>query len=148
MFNKDYSMNNLDKITEWLEGISVHSSYKERQADDAEKDYLKLKMAKYMENHIGEEFEGTLIDIDKDSVIIKLDNNIRGIIAYTEEFSQAFYVDSFQKELRCNFSKTKAKLGTRLTIKVHDVNIPQKEVYFDIVDIHKNQTLTRKKEEN
>lgn len=148
MFNKDYSLNNLDKTTEWLEGISAHSSYKERQADDAERDYLKLKMAKFMENHIGEEFEGTLIDIDKDSVIIKLDNNIKGVIAYTEEFSQAFYVDSYQKELRCNYSKTKAKLGTRVTIKVHDVNIPQKEVYFDIVEIHKNQTLTRKKEEN
>ena len=148
MFNRDYSLNNLDKTTEWLEGISAHSSYKERQADDAERDYLKLKMAKFMENHIGEEFEGTLIDIDKESVIIKLDNNIKGIIAYTDEFSQAFYVDSYQKELRCNYSKTKAKLGTRLTIRVHDVNIPQKEIYFDIVEIHKTQTLTRKKEEN
>ena len=148
MFNKDYSLNNLDKITEWLEGLSVHASYKERQADDAERDYLKLKMAKFMENHIGEEFEGTLIDIDKDSVIIKLDNNIKGVIAYTEEFSQAFYVDSFQKELKCHYSKNKAKLGTRLTIRVHDVNIPQKEIYFDIVEIHKNQTLTRKKDED
>ena len=101
-----------------------------------------------MESHIDEEFEGTLVDIDKDSVIIKLDNNIRGVIAYTDEFSQAFYVDTFKKELKCNFSKTKAKLGTRLSIKVHDVNIPQKEIYFDIVEIHKNPTLTRKKEEN
>ena len=147
MFNKDYSMNNLSKLEERLEGISTHSSYKERQANDAERDYLKLKMAKFMESHVGEEFEGTLIDIDNESVIIKLDNNVKGSIAYTDEFSQAFYVDSFQKVLKCHHSKTNAKLGTRVTVKVNSVNIPLKEVYFDLMEIHKNQTLTRRKNE-
>ena len=148
IFNKDYSMNNLDKIKERLESISGHSSYKERQADDAEKDYLKLKMAKYMEAHIGEEFEGTLIDIDHDSVIIKLDNHIKGVVAYTDDFSQAFYIDSYKKELKSHYSKTSAKLGTRITVRVNGVNIPQKEVYFDIIQIHKTKELTRKIEEN
>lgn len=147
MFNKDYSLNNLSKLEERLDGISAHSSYKERQANDAERDYLKLKMAKFMENHIGETFEGTIIDIDHESVVIKLDNNVRGTIAYTDEFSQAFYVDSFQKELKCHYSKTKAKLGTKVIIRVNSVNIPLKEVYFDLLEINKTQTLTRKKTE-
>ena len=43
IFNKDYSMNNLPTIQERLEQISAHSSYKERQADDAERDYLNFK---------------------------------------------------------------------------------------------------------
>jgi len=141
-------MNNLDKIEERLEGMSSHSSYKERQADDAERDYLKLKMAKFMERHIGEVFEGTLVDIDHESVIIKLDNNVRGMLAYTEEFSQAFYVDSYKKELKCNFSKTKAKLGTRVSVKVHEVNIPQKEVFFELMELHKANELVRKKDDN
>lgn len=148
IFNKDYSMNNLDKLSERLETISAHSSYKERQANDAERDYLNLKMAKYMEQHIGECFEGIIIDIDHDQVIIKLHNNIKGYIAYTDEFSQAFYVDSFQKELRCHHSKTRIKLGTNVTVKVNSVNIPQKEVLFDIMEIHKNQVLTRKPNED
>lgn len=143
IFNKDYSMNNLSSIEERLESISAHSSYKERQADDAEKDYLKLKMAKFMESRIGETFEGTLIDIEHDSIWVKLDNNIKGIIAYTEEFSQAFYVDSYQKELRSTYSKIKVKLGSRVIIKVHEVSIPQKEVYFELMDIVRDTKLVR-----
>ena len=146
IFNNDYSMSNLEILEQDLERISVHSSFKERLADDAERDYLKLKMAKYMLDHIGEIFEGTIIDIDQESVIIKLENNVKGVIAYTDDFSQSFYIDSYNKELRCNYSKTRAKLGTKVTIKVHEVNIPQKEVYLELLEIHK--CLTRKKDEN
>ena len=146
IFNKDYSMNNLDKIEERLENVSNQSSYKERQADDAERDYIKLKMAKYMKDHVGEVFEGHIVDIDNESIIIKLDNNIKGIIAYTEDFSQAFYVDSYKKELKCKYSKTSAKLGTRVSIKVHEVNIPQKEVYFELIDLIKDVKLVRTKD--
>ena len=148
IFNKDYSKNNLTKIESKLEKICDHSSYKERQANDAEKDYLKLKMAKYMENFIGDTFEGTIIDIDHDLVVIKLDNHIKGILSYTEEFTQSFYIDSQKKELKSKYSKTKAKLGSRVIIKVEDVNIPQKEVYFELVEIQKSMELTRKKNNN
>lgn len=143
IFNNDYSMNNHSGLTEELDYISSHSSYKERQADDAEKDYLKLKMAEFMASHIGEEFEGIILDIDKESVIIKLDNNVKGIVAYTDTFDQAFIVDSFNKVLKCTHSKNKYNLGTRVTVKVYDVNIPQKEVYFDLKELHKDKTLTR-----
>ena len=145
---QDYSKNNLTKIESKLEKICDHSSYKERQANDAEKDYLKLKMAKYMENFIGDTFEGTIIDIDHDLVVIKLDNHIKGILSYTEEFTQSFYIDSQKKELKSKYSKTKAKLGSRVIIKVEDVNIPQKEVYFELVEIQKSMELTRKKNNN
>jgi len=146
MFNDDYTINN-KRLEEKLEDVSHHSSYKERQADDAERDYLKLKMAKYMEDHLGEEFEGIILDIDHESVIIKLDNNIKGILAYTESFSDAFVVDSYKKELKSTYSKTKAKLGTKVLIKVHEVNVPQKEIFFELIEIQKNKTLTRTKNE-
>jgi len=146
IFNKDYSMNNLENLQNELDEIAIHSSYKERQADDAEKDYLKLKMAKYMENYIGQEFEGTIVDIDHDNVFIKLENHIKGIVAYTEEFSDTFYVDSYNKELRCVYSKAKYKLGTHLIIKVNSVNLALKEVYFDIVSLQKDKKLVRQLE--
>lgn len=144
IFNNDYSKGKDGKLVEDLDNISNHSSYKERQAEDAERDYLKLKMAEYMASHIGEDFEGIILDIDHDSVIIKLDNNVKGILAYTDSFDQAFIVDSYRKELKSTYSKTKIKLGTKVLIRVHEVNVPQKEIYFELRDIHKNNTLTRK----
>ena len=49
--NSNDKYKNLDKLSAELEEIAEHSSYKERQADDAEKDYIKLKMSEYMEEH-------------------------------------------------------------------------------------------------
>ena len=123
-----------------LDEIAEHSSYKERQADDAEKDYLKLKMAKYMEKHKNEEFEGMLLDVDKDNVYIKLDNNIKGVLDLSSDFARAFDIDTQNKILQCNYSKNKINLGTRLKLKVTKINIPQKEIYFEIKEIIKNQT--------
>ena len=143
IFNNDYTKYNQD-IVENLDYISSHSSYKERQADEAERDYLKLKMAEFMANHIGEDFEGIILDIDRDSVIIKLENNVKGVLTYSDEFSQAFIIDSFNKELKCAHSKNTVKLGTKVTVRVEDVNIPQKEVYFELREIHKYNKLSRK----
>lgn len=147
LFN-DYNIDSYEFLKEELEKLSYHASYKERQANDAEKDYLKVMMAKYMSEHIGEYFEGTIIDIDNSGVLVKLDNNVRGLLAYTDEFSKTFFVDYTKKELRSIHSKTKAKLGCNIIIKVDSVNIPLKEIYFELIEIQKNHELVRTKHHN
>ena len=135
--NNDYSKNNhFEK--EILNEVAEHSSYKERQANDAEKDYIKLKMAKFMSEHIGEEFTGMILDIDKDKVYIKLDNNVKGILDFEKDFAKSFSLDTYNKQLICNYSKQKIKLGTRIVAKVSKVDIPQNEIYFDVKEIIKN----------
>lgn len=138
----------LEKLNDELTGIAEHSSYKERQADDAEKDYIKLKMAEYMEEHKNEEFEGMILDIDKDRVYIKLDNNVKCLLDTDGEFAESFDIDNDRKALLSKYSKNKVKLGTRIKAKVTRVNIPQKEIYLDIKEIIKdhNKPHTKKLE--
>ena len=146
--NNDYSKNNQGKVLlNKLDEISAHSSFKERQADDAEKDYLKLKMAKYMEKHKNEEFEGILLDVDKENVYIKLDNNIKGLLDLTTDFAEAFSINAYNKNLQCKHSKNKIILGTRLKLAVTKVDVPQKEIYFDVKEIlkeNKNENIKKK----
>ena len=133
--NKKTEIDNMDEI---LNEIAIHSSYKERQADDAEKDYLKLKMAEYMQDHINEEFTGIILDIDKDKIFIKLDNNIKGILDPNGNFCKSFSVDTVKRQLKSNYSKQTVTLGAKIKVKVTKVNIPQKEIYFDIKELIKN----------
>lgn len=146
IFINDYSLNNhLEALIDELDAICEHSSYKERQANDAERDYLKLKMAEYMKEHINENFEGMLLDIDKDKVYIKLSNNIKGVLDLDSDINNAFEIDYHNKELKCKHSKQRIKLGTKLVLKTTRVNIPQKEVYFEINDIVKNRNYNEQK---
>ena len=135
--NKKYHYDD-GNFEDLLHEIALHSSYKERQANDAEKDYIKLKMAEYMENHIGEEYTGTLLDIDKNKVFILLDNNIKGILDMSGDFAKSFMVDTKKRQLKAIYSKQVVSLGTKVIVKVVRVNIPQKEIYFDIKQLVKN----------
>jgi len=131
------------EIRKELYEIAADYNYKERQADDAEVDFAKLRMAQYMENHKDEEFIGMILDIDKNKIFVKLDNNVRGILDLDSDFGDAFSVDTHKKELICNYSKQRIKLGTKLLLTVSKVDIPQKEVYFNVKDILKNNNYSQ-----
>ena len=144
MFNDGYKdLESLNNLKENLDEISQHSSYKERQADDAEKDYIKLKMARYMEKYIGEEFIGKILDIDNDKIFILLDNNIKGILDSNSDILKSFSINTSQKTLVNNYSKDIIKLGSNIKVIVSSVNIPQKEIYFDIKEIIKDKDIKK-----
>lgn len=103
-----------------------------------------------MPNGIDEEFEGMILDIDKDRVYIKLDNNVKCLLDINGEFAESFDIDNDRKALLSKYSKNKVKLGTRIKAKVTRVNIPQKEIYLDIKEIIKdhNKPHIKKLEKN
>jgi len=104
-FNGNYNNKKIQVLYKELPSICEHSSYKERQADKAEADYIKLKMAEYMKEHINEEFEGYILDIDKENVYIKLDNNIKGVLDFSSSINSAFVLDSHNKQLNSRYYK-------------------------------------------
>jgi ribonuclease R len=133
--------NYIDEIRKSLCEIADDYNYKERQANDAEIDFAKLRMAEFMATRTDEEFIGMILDIDKDKIYVKLDNNVKGILDMDSDFGDAFYVDTYRKELICRYSKQRIKLGTKLILKVSRVDIPQKEVYFSVCDILKENKV-------
>ena len=44
-----------------LDEVAKQASQTERRAEEAERETVKLKKCEYMENHIGEEFEGSYL---------------------------------------------------------------------------------------
>ena len=141
MFNNDeFDYNNLDKLHDELTQMAIHSSYKERQADDAEKDFIKLRMAEYMAEHQDEDFEGMILDVDKENVYIKLDNNVKCLLDRAGDFAYAFDIDNCKKHLVSKHGKQKIKLGTRVSTKVTGVDLPQKQVYVDVKEILKEDS--------
>ena len=79
------------------------------------------------------------LDIDKDKVIIKLDNNVKCILDNTGDFAFSFDIDSHKKTLQCKYSKQKIKLGTRVRVKVTRIDIPQKQTYVDVKELIKEK---------
>ena len=62
---------------EELHAIAEESSHSERRADDAERELMEWKKAKFMERRIGEDFDGLIISVTKFGLFVELDRPVR-----------------------------------------------------------------------
>ena len=52
----------------------------ERRADEAERETDKLKKVEYMEQHIGEEYEGVISGVTNWGLYVELPNTVEGLV--------------------------------------------------------------------
>ncbi len=57
---------------EALDSIAVHSSEMERRSDEAERELIDLKKLEFMADKLGEEFEGIVIHLTKEGMVVEL----------------------------------------------------------------------------
>ena len=64
-----------------LHDIAEESSQSERRADDAERELMEWKKMKFMEQHLGEEFDGLIVSVTKFGMFVELnDMFIEGLV--------------------------------------------------------------------
>ena len=83
---KSYLVDNnlsIENINYWdnaLVEIAEHSSEREVAAVNAERDVLDMKMAEYMEDHIGEQYDGVISTVTNFGFFVELDNLVEGLV--------------------------------------------------------------------
>ena len=80
LFNKNL---NKEVIKHWetkLPFVAEHSSLKERNSVECEREVDDMKKAEYMEKHIGEHFEGVISGVQSFGIFVELPNLIEGLI--------------------------------------------------------------------
>lgn len=80
LVEQDFSMSTISYLEQNLVDVAAHSSERERAADEAERDVNDMKMAEYMESHIGEEFEGVISTVTNFGFFVELPNLIEGLV--------------------------------------------------------------------
>ena len=76
-----YEFGEEDKISaNELYEISSHISQKERDASMVENEVFDMKSARYMQKHVGEDFNGIITDVSFDRIRVKLDNGMDGVV--------------------------------------------------------------------
>ena len=80
LIDQDYSKTTIETLSNSLINTASHSSEREVAAVNAERDVLAMKMAEYMENHIGEEYTGMITTVTNFGFFVELDNLIEGLV--------------------------------------------------------------------
>lgn len=108
----------IDHYEHILPEVAKHSSEMERRADEAERETVKLKKVQYMEQHIGEEFEGVISGVTEWGFFVELENTVEGLVRVTEltdDFYQ-YYEDTY--ELVGEATNRRYKLGQKVQVRV------------------------------
>ena len=128
----------IDKYNTILPEIGEHSSLKERNAIECERDVDDMKMAEYMENHIGEIYDGIIDTIMNFGMFIELPNTIEGLVKL-ENLKDDYYI--FNDENNTLVGKRKGniyKIGDKVKVKVIMASKENATIDFEIVERGKN----------
>lgn len=80
LFENRIDMETINYNEKYLVDVATNSSETEVAAQEAERDVLDMKMAEYMESHIGEEYDGIISSVTNFGMFVELDNLIEGLV--------------------------------------------------------------------
>ena len=114
--NPDFNEEELDYINENLYKMCEHISETEVNADKAEDEALRYKMADFMKDKINEYFNGKIIVLRPRYAIVKLENNIIGV-ANIEDMKDICYFDNNDYCIKQRFGNDTYKVGDYVRIR-------------------------------
>jgi ribonuclease R len=120
--------------TEILDEVAKHSSETERRAEEAERETDKLKKAQYMENHLGERFEGVISGVTAWGLFVELENSCEGMIRAASMEDDFYVYDENNMKLVGERYHKEYNLGQKVWIKVVGADRLTKAIDFKIID--------------
>ena len=116
------------------EAAGLHCSANERRADEASRDVEAWLKCKYMREHLGEEFAGTVSSVTTFGVFVTLDAMyVEGLVHITELGGDYFRFDEARQELRGERSGVRYGIGARVRVQVSRVDLDGRRIDFRLV---------------
>ncbi len=113
-----------------LAGVCKQTSDLERRADEAERETDKCKKAQYMQEHIGETFEGVISGITGWGMYVELPNTVEGLVPIAKIEGDYYDFDENAYELVGRDTGRSFKLGQHVRVSVSDVDLTSRTVDF------------------
>ncbi|MFW1677638.1 ribonuclease R [Pontibacter sp. JAM-7] len=134
-FHCNYSMEQMLQLGE-------HCSMTERRSDDATRDVVSWLKCEYMQDHVGDEFNGVIAAVTGFGVFVELDElYVEGLVHISALPGDYYVFDQAKQRLVGERTRKVYKLGDRLKVKVLRVDLDDRKIDFDLVEV----TAVRKK---
>ena len=119
---------------EKYEELCKQASEREQVATEAERSSIKYKMAEYMQERIGEEYEGTISGITEWGMYVEVEpTKIEGMVMLRNIKEDYFIYDEETFALYGKSTRKRFTLGDRVKIKVARVNLEQKLIDYELI---------------
>ncbi|HGC8630096.1 TPA: ribonuclease R [Streptococcus agalactiae] len=136
----DKAMDKADHFANLIPEIATQTSSLERRAIDAERIVEAMKKAEYMEEYVGEEFEGVVASVVKFGMFVELPNTIEGLIHVTT-LPEYYHFNERTLTLQGEKSEKVFRVGQQIKVKLirsdketGDIDFDYLPSDFDIVE--------------
>ncbi|HGC7548025.1 TPA: ribonuclease R [Streptococcus agalactiae] len=136
----DKAMDKADHFANLIPEIATQTSSLERRAIDAERIVEAMKKAEYMEEYVGEEFEGVVASVVKFGMFVELPNTIEGLIHVTT-LPEYYHFNERTLTLQGEISGKVFRVGQQIKVKLirsdketGDIDFDYLPSDFDIVE--------------
>lgn len=116
------------------EAAGAHCSVNERRADEASRDVEAWLKCKYMREHLGEEYGGTVTAVTTFGLFVTLDGlYVEGLVHITELGGEYYRFDEVKQELRGERTGIRYTVGVRVRVQVSRVDLDGRKIDFRLV---------------
>src|SRR5947209_3108886 len=131
---------------EELHDIAEESSQTERRADEAERELMEWKKVKFMQDRVGEDFDGLIISVTKFGFFVELtDLFIEGLVPLASLTDDRYTYHEHTPEIIGQRTRKTYRLGQRIRVLVDRIDPVEKKIQFAIVEEQERQTAKRKR---
>lgn len=117
-----------------LDDVCKRISRNERKAVDAERDSTKYFQVLFVQDKIGEEFDGIVSGLTEHGLFVKMiENQCEGLVAMKDIPGDRFYFD--QEKFAVIGSKTKKEFnfGDKVRVKIYEVHFSKRQIDLEII---------------
>ncbi len=118
-----------------LAGIAHESSQAERRADEAERELMEWKKVKFMQDRIGDDFDGMILSITKYGCFVELDNLfIEGLVPIMSLQGDHYTFRENTRQIMGEHSGRRYSMGDRVRVVLDRVDAVQRRLQFSILE--------------
>ena len=132
LFDKKINPETVDYYEHKLPFLTEHSSTKERDAIECERQVDDLKKAEYMMKHIGERYTGMISSVTNFGFFVELPNLVEGLVKVSDLTDDKYIFDETTFSLRGVNNKRGYRLGDKVNVIVKDANKLTRTIDFII----------------
>ena len=147
LFDGDISSTTVAHWEEKLPYVAELASSKEMASVNCEREVEDMKMAEYMEDHIGEEYEGMISSVMSFGMFIELDNLVEGLV-HISEMDDFYHYDETTLTLTGEKTHKVYRIGDRVKVRVVKASREDKTIDFEIVGAEKKEEKKEQKKEH
>ena len=129
-----------------LHDIADESSQAERRADEAERELMEWKKMKFMEQRLGEEFDGLVVSVTKFGLFVELtDMFIEGLVPLSSLADDHYLYHENTKQIIGQRTRKTYSLGDPIRVILDRIDRMQRRINFAVVEEHPSRAKRRYK---